>query len=79
MPFLRRVEGQLDRKTTSQYVYSAASCRMWHWPSSSSRSRSEPAHRLNRGDTLIFVLLLSFGLWALIWGAVSLLGAYGLR
>jgi hypothetical protein len=28
---------------------------------------------------LVFVLLLSFGLWALIWGAVSLLAADGLR
>jgi hypothetical protein len=27
----------------------------------------------------IWVLLLSLGLWALIWGGVSLLGAYGLR
>jgi hypothetical protein len=30
----------------------------------------------NRGDTLVLVLLLSLGLWAIIWAGVLLLGAY---
>jgi hypothetical protein len=30
--------------------------------------------QLSRGETLVLVLLLSLGLWALIWGALSLFG-----
>jgi hypothetical protein len=32
--------------------------------------------QLNAGETLTWVLLLSLGLWALLWVAVSLLAAY---
>ena len=43
------------------------------------RSDGDPTFALNRGETLILVLLLSLGLWGLIWGAVSLLAMCGLR
>jgi hypothetical protein len=36
------------------------------WPS----VRSEP---LSQGEALILMLLLSFGFWAAIWGAIALL------
>jgi hypothetical protein len=32
--------------------------------------------QLNAGETLTWILLLSLGLWALLWVAVSLLAAY---
>ena len=32
--------------------------------------------QLNAGETLTWILLLSLGLWALLWVAVSLLTAY---
>jgi hypothetical protein len=41
------------------------------------RSECKAAFWLTRGEALVFVLLLSFGLWAAIWGAVALLGAGG--
>jgi hypothetical protein len=69
----------MDRKSASQWVHRAAFCEVRHEPSPSSRAESDPTLRLNRGETLIFVLLLSLGLWALIWGAVSVLAACGLR
>jgi len=50
-----------------------------HEPSPSSRSESHSTLQLSRGETLILVLLLSLGMWALIWGAVSVLAACGLR
>ena len=34
---------------------------------------------LSRGEALILVLLLSFGLWATIWGAIALLAVGGAR
>ena len=34
---------------------------------------------LSRGEALILVLFLSLGLWAVIWGALSLLALCGLR
>jgi hypothetical protein len=34
---------------------------------------------MSRGETVILVMFLSLGLWALIWAGVSVLGAYGLR
>jgi hypothetical protein len=66
----------MDRKATSQRVCPAASRRMWHRPSPSLRPRRAPTHQLNRGDTLILVLLLSLGLGAIIWAGVLLLGVY---
>ena len=32
---------------------------------------------VSRGQALILVLLLSFGLWAVIWGAIALLAICG--
>jgi hypothetical protein len=63
-------------KAASQHVCSATPDRMWHGPPPSLRSPCAPTHQLNRGDTLILVLLLSLGLWALIWTGVLLFGAY---
>ena len=72
------LEDQMDRKTALQWVCPSASWRGRHGPSSSSRSEDEPTPWLSRGEALTLVLLLSLGLWALIWGAVSL-EADGLR
>ena len=69
----------MDRKITLQWIYPAASGKVRHGPSPSSRSECESSLQLSRGETLILVLLLSLGLWALIWAGVSILGAYGLR
>jgi len=68
----------MDRTTTSQPVYSAASRRARHEASRSPGSEYDPT-LLSRGETLILVVLLSLGLWALVWGTVSLLVAYELR
>jgi len=43
------------------------------------KCKAEAASSLSRGEALIFVLLLSFGLWAAIWGAVVLLALSGGR
>jgi hypothetical protein len=70
----------MDRKGVSHWVFSAATCRVRHGPSPASHAECDPILlRLSRGETLILVLLLSLGLWALIWGAVSLLAACGLQ
>jgi hypothetical protein len=37
------------------------------------RSERKAALQLRRGKALILILLLSLGLWAIIWGAVTLL------
>jgi hypothetical protein len=72
--FLGGLEEQIDRKTTLQWVGSA-SFRILHEPSPSPRSGSgcEPIRPLSRGEALVSAMLLSLGLWALIWGAISLL------
>ena len=69
----------MDSKCMSQWAYSAASCKVRNGPSPSPRLERDAALQLNRGETLILVLLLSLGLWALIWGVVSLLAACELR
>ena len=46
-------------------------------PARSPRSEMRAALRLSRGEALILVLLLSFGLWAATWGAVALLAMAG--
>jgi hypothetical protein len=66
----------MDRKAAAQRVGSAAPDRMWHGPPPSLRSPCAPTLQQNRGDTPILVLLLSLGLWALIWTGVLLFGAY---
>jgi len=68
----------MDRKCASRWVYSIASGKARRVTSSSLHSETG-ALRFSRGETLILVLLLSLGLWALIWGAISLLAAFGLR
>jgi hypothetical protein len=37
-------------------------------PSTSARSECKAGFRMSRREALILVLLLSFGLWAAIWG-----------
>ena len=69
----------MDRKSLSQWVHAAAPGKIRHRPSSSSHSECDASLRLSRGETLLFVSLLSLGLWALIWAVVSLLPACGLR
>jgi hypothetical protein len=69
----------MDRKTTSQWIYPVASSSVRHRPLPSSGAECEPTLRLSRGETLILILFLSLGLWALIWAGVSVLGVYGLR
>jgi hypothetical protein len=61
----------LDRKAAFQRVWSFASCRVSDEPSSSTYSGSEPTRRLSPGEALTLVLLLSLGLWVLIWVAVA--------
>jgi hypothetical protein len=46
-------------------------------PSPSVRSEPKAVLWLNRGEALVLVLLLSFGLWAAIWGAIALLAVGG--
>ena len=66
----------MDRKTTLQGVCSVASYRFLHeLPSSRSGSGCEPTRQMKRGEALISTLLLSLGLWALIWGAMAPLPA----
>jgi hypothetical protein len=73
------LEEQMESKAALQQVRSAASCGIAHGPSPFPRSECEPVRGFGRGETLVLVLLLSFGLWALIWAAVSLVAVYGLR
>ena len=71
------IKEQMDRKAASQRVCSPACAGIWERPSPALHLRCAPIHELNRGKTLILVLLLSLGLWALLWAGVSLLGVYG--
>jgi hypothetical protein len=61
---------QMDRRTSFP---SAASCRSSRDALPSPYSGGEAIPRLIPGESLALVLLFSLGLWALIWGAVSLL------
>ncbi len=70
---------QMDRNTALQWVCSAAAGWPRDEPSRRSAASVKPTRRLSRGGALRFVVLLSLGLWALIWAALSLLAAYGLR
>jgi hypothetical protein len=63
----------MDRRSSWQWVSSAASCEVRHEPSPVLRSEPDATSRLSPGETLILALLASLGLWALIWGAVALL------
>jgi hypothetical protein len=39
------------------------------------RAEHKTALWLSKGEALVLVVLLSFGFWAVIWGAVALLAA----
>jgi hypothetical protein len=67
----------MERKAALRRASSGASYGIG--PSPSSRLECELSLRLIPGDTLILVLLLSLGLWALIWAVVSLFAAWELR
>jgi hypothetical protein len=41
------------------------------------RAKHQTPLWLSRGEALVLVLLLSFGLWAAIWGVVALLAVGG--
>ena len=66
------LEDQMDRKTALQLVCPSACGGGRHGPSPSSPWPS-------RGEAPMLVLLVSLGLWALIWAAVSLYSAYALQ
>jgi hypothetical protein len=66
----------MNRDIAMEYRYPAD---FWSVRVEPLRSRSErkPAFWLSSGEALIMVLLVSFGLWAAIWGAVALLAMGG--
>jgi hypothetical protein len=67
----------MDRNIATERVCLADSWSVGEEPSTSFRSKSKAAFPLSRGEALILVLLLSFGLWAAIWGVVALLAVGG--
>jgi hypothetical protein len=69
------MDGKTALRRLCPSVPSLKSC----WVSLCAYSECRPTRALNRGKTLIFTLLLSFGLWALIWLAVTLLVACEVR
>jgi hypothetical protein len=78
MLFLRSLEDPMGRKTALHW-WDCSFAWWWgggkrHGPSHSPRSDGEPTHLPTRGGPIL-VLLLSLGLWALIWAAFSLLAA----
>jgi hypothetical protein len=76
--FLQPVgEEEMDKYTATQRAWPADFWSVRDEPSLLPRSECKAALWLTRGEALILVLLLSFGLWAAIWGAVALLGAGG--
>jgi hypothetical protein len=76
---LGRLEEQgMDRNiATTERVHPAYFWSVGVEPSPSSRSEFKAAFSLSKGEALTVVLLLSFGLWAAIWGAVALLAIGG--
>jgi hypothetical protein len=67
----------MDRNIATERACPADFWSVGEEPSTSFRSESKAAFSLSRGEALIFVLLLSFGLWAAIWGVVALLALGG--
>jgi hypothetical protein len=68
----------MDRNiATTERVHPAYFWSVGVEPSQSSRSEFKAAFSLSKGEALTVVLLLSFGLWAAIWGAVALLAMGG--
>jgi hypothetical protein len=76
--FLRPIgEAEMDRNTTIEPACLGDCWSVGKEPALSPRSEMRAAFRLSRGEALILVLLLSFGLWAATWGAVALLAVGG--
>jgi hypothetical protein len=76
--------GRLEREGMDRNIATERACPADFWrvgeePSTSSLSESKAAFSVSRGEALILVLLLSFGLWAAIWGGVALLAVGGGR
>jgi hypothetical protein len=67
----------MDRNIATERACPADFRSVGEEPSTSFRSKSKAAFPLSRGETLILVLLMSFGLWAAIWGVVALLAVSG--
>jgi hypothetical protein len=72
-------EEGMDRNIATERACPADFWSVGEEPSTSFRStsKSKAAFPLSRGEALILVLLLSFGLWAAIWGVVALLAVGG--
>ena len=70
-------EEGMDRNITTERACPADFWIVGKELSTSFRSESKAAFSLSTGAALIFVLLLSFGLWAAIWGGVALLAVGG--
>jgi hypothetical protein len=79
MRFPRWLEDLMGRKTTSKWDFSSAFWGPPHDPSPSPGSGYEPTPWPSRGEAPVLVLLLSLGLWALIWAVVSLSATCGLK
>jgi len=69
----------MDGSPGSECARSTNSYAAGHEPSSFRQMGCGATLQVSRGEALILVLLLSLGLWALTWGALSLLALCGLR
>jgi hypothetical protein len=69
----------MDGSPGSECASSANSCAVGNGPTSFRQTGCGATLQVSRGEALILVLLLSLGLWALTWGALSLLALCGLR
>ena len=69
----------MDRNIATERACHADFWSVGEEPAMSSRSEAEAIFGLSRREALILVLLLSFALWAAIWGAVAVLAVGGLR
>jgi len=66
-------EEKMDRSIGSEHASPSDFWSVALESSPSVRSESKAVFRLSRGEALILVLLLSFGFWVAVWGAVALL------
>jgi hypothetical protein len=66
----------MDRNTAIERAWPADSRSIWGGTIAISPMEWKIAFSLSRGEALILVLLLSFGLWAAIWGAIALLALF---
>jgi hypothetical protein len=67
----------MDRNIAAQRAFLADFWSVAEEPSPSPRLERKATLWLSSGEALILVLLLSFGLWASIWGVVALLAMGG--